>query len=50
MSQENASKEILAAFKQSDRAKRGFITAQELRQILTTTGEKVKNSIIFPSK
>ena len=50
LSQENASKEILAAFKQSDRAKRGFITAQELRQILTTTGEKVKNSIIFPSK
>ena len=42
MSQENASKEILAAFKQSDTQKRGFITAQELRQILTSTGEKVK--------
>ena len=41
LSQENAAKEILAAFKQSDTKKQGFITAQELRQILTSTGEKV---------
>ena len=41
LSQENAGKEILAAFKQSDTKKQGFITAQELRQILTSTGEKV---------
>ena len=41
LSQENAAREILAAFKQSDTQKRGFITAQELRQILTSTGEKV---------
>jgi len=46
LSQENASKEILAAFKQSDLQKRGFITAQELRQILTTTGEKVTSENI----
>ena len=47
LSQENASREILAAFKQSDQQKRGFITAQELRQILTTTGEKVYVSSII---
>ena len=47
LSQENAAKEILAAFKQSDTKKQGFITAQELRQILTSTGEKVTFLLIL---
>ncbi|CAG5096886.1 Oidioi.mRNA.OKI2018_I69.XSR.g14829.t1.cds [Oikopleura dioica] len=41
LSQENAAKEILAAFKQSDWEKKGFVTVQEVRQILTRTGEKL---------
>lgn len=43
ISQENPAKEIHTAFRLSDTIKRGFIPAQELRHILTHTGERLTN-------
>ncbi|CAF1106412.1 unnamed protein product [Brachionus calyciflorus] len=40
---ENANEEILAAFKAYDINKKGYLTAKELKAILTTTGEKLSN-------
>lgn len=43
MQQEDPEAEIFEAFRMSDKQKRGFIQASELRAKLTTLGEKLTN-------
>ncbi|KAK5601771.1 Calmodulin-like protein 4 [Crenichthys baileyi] len=43
MQQEDPKNEILEAFRMTDKQKKGFIQASELRAKLTTLGEKLTN-------